>query len=164
MPWTRIPLQVRFWKHVKKVDDGCWEWTAAVVRGYGKIGGFSKVDDRKVQLHAHRVSWELAFGTIPDGLLVLHRCDNTKCVRPDHLFLGTHKDNVEDMHRKGRGSYGEDHWKHKLTSASVKEIRERFQNGETKRGLARVFGVDKSTIKAIVERVCWNRIDLDSQS
>ena len=91
-----------FWKRVAKVDgDGCWEWTATRTdRGYGVIG--FQVDGRNTSVGAHRRSWELTHGAIPARLHVLPRCDNPPCVRPDHLFLGTHKDNMRDAKEKGR--------------------------------------------------------------
>jgi len=158
MPVPRIPIECRFWKHVDKLTEtGCWHWTAALVRGYGKTS--VHIDGRKRQVFAHRVAWELTRGKIPDGLLALHRCDNPRCVNPDHLFLGTHKDNVADMHSKLRGQHGERHWKSKLSEDQVREIRRRFSSGEPKRGLARAFGMDKSTIKGIVERLLWRHVD-----
>ena len=92
-----IPLERRFWDKVT-MGDGCWEWTGTRHSwGYGLLGG-----RRKVHLRAHRVSWEIHFGPIPAGLYILHHCDNPRCVRPDHLFLGTHRDNMADMVKKGR--------------------------------------------------------------
>lgn len=90
----------RFWSKVDQSGD-CWEWTAAANRqGYGKFKARSYV-----LVPAHRHSWELANGPIPAGMYVCHRCDNPRCVRPDHLFLGTHQDNVTDMMAKGRHRY-----------------------------------------------------------
>lgn len=80
---------------------GCWEWPGAQGNGYGMI----LMPDGRLR-GAHRVAWELANGPIPDGLFVLHHCDNRACVRPDHLFLGTQGDNVRDMYAKGRGHGG----------------------------------------------------------
>lgn len=91
-----IPLETRFWQRVEKTD-GCWRWTGPLhAFGYGLIwrGGNN--------VGAHRISWEIHVGPIPDGLFVLHRCDNPPCVRPDHLFLGTQADNIHDMVAKGR--------------------------------------------------------------
>lgn len=104
MPST--PLAERFWSKVAK-SDGCWQWTATLsTSGYGKIG----VGPHGAGvLHAHRVSWELHFGPIPDGLWVLHHCDNRPCVRPDHLFLGTVIDNMQDAVGKGRIPSGDRH-------------------------------------------------------
>src|SRR5687767_4720826 len=95
MPASR-PLSERFWEKVRKTD-GCWLWTASRnAKGYGQI-----MYQRR-PIHAHRVSWQLANGPIPDGLCVLHRCDNPQCVNPGHLFLGTIVDNNRDMFAKGR--------------------------------------------------------------
>jgi hypothetical protein len=86
--------------HYRKVDSGCWEWLRAVrTDGYGTVK-----DRRDITVGAHRVSWQEHKGEIPEGLHVLHKCDNKLCVNPDHLFLGTHKDNMKDMIGKGRSN------------------------------------------------------------
>ena len=98
---TAKPIANRFWPKVQK-SDGCWLWTGAIKsNGYGHIGSEGPGGYLKVRT-THRVSWELHFGPIPAGLLVLHRCDVRNCVRPDHLFLGTHTDNMLDCIAKGR--------------------------------------------------------------
>lgn len=89
-------LEQRFWAKVSK-SDGCWEWT-----GFVSPLGYGKIKDAGKQLLASRVSYELNVGPIPDGLCVLHECDNRKCVRPEHLFLGTKGDNNRDRHAKRR--------------------------------------------------------------
>lgn len=96
---TAAPMPFRFWDKVL-VGDGCWEWQAGTQKHNG-YGSFS-MNGRDVK--AHRVSWLLWYGEIPKGLRVLHRCDNPPCIRPDHLFLGTQKDNVLDAVAKGRHS------------------------------------------------------------
>ena len=92
-----------FWSHVAK-SDGCWLWTAGLNRGYGAFAVHRK------DIGAHRYSWMLENGPIPDGLFVLHRCDNPPCVRPDHLFIGTQLDNMLDKMSKGRGYEGDRHY------------------------------------------------------
>lgn len=99
----RIPLADRFWSKVKKTDT-CWLWQAQLNnKGYGRFFFYSKVGGRtSCGEYAHRVSWLMTHGDIPDGLRVLHVCDVPNCVRPDHLFLGTQEDNMRDCSRKGR--------------------------------------------------------------
>lgn len=95
-PNRNQPVEERFWKHVNKTES-CWLWTASTgKKGYGKI------NVNGVTKSAHRVSYEMSHGAIPRGLGVLHKCDTPLCVRPDHLFIGTNQDNVNDMMSKGR--------------------------------------------------------------
>lgn len=90
------PVADRFMRLVEKTE-GCWLWKASLRRGYGQF-----FIARGLTVRAHRFSYELHIGAIPDGMMVCHRCDNPICVRPEHLFLGTAKDNARDMIEKGR--------------------------------------------------------------
>lgn len=90
-----------FWSKVVKVDGSCWEWIGCKnKRGYGRIG----IAPSK-SMNAHRVSWSIHFGDIPVGLFVCHKCDNPSCTNPEHLFLGTRQDNVNDMMIKKRSKH-----------------------------------------------------------
>lgn len=156
-PGTSKPVAERFWSHVDK-GDGCWEWTAARHRaGYGAFGL-----DRAHMTYAHRYSWELHFGAIPEGLFVCHTCDNPPCVRPDHLFLGTIADNTADMMAKGRRVQGrtyvgEANHNAKLTEAQVREIRSLFGTLPSATLGAR-YGVSGGLIRQIGRREAWRHV------
>lgn len=113
---------------------------------------------------AHRVAWESANGPIPACLMVCHRCDNPACCNPSHLFLGTNRDNVDDMVAKGRApggsARGESHGLSKLTAEWVREIRRIWQGGRTKqRDLADLYGVDQQVIWSVVNRRTWKHVE-----
>lgn len=117
-------LETRFWNKVSRDPEGCWFWTGAQqAKGYGLI---NRGEGRGKNVLAHRLSWVLAYGPIPEGMSVLHTCDNRSCVRPDHLWLGTPLDNTRDMMRKRRGRSGYA----KLTLEDVDAIRARVASGE----------------------------------
>lgn len=148
----------RFWEKVVKLPgDGCWEWSGSLYwSGYGRVPGIDKTTSRK----AHRVSWELAFGQIvEDGKsCVLHRCDNRKCVRPDHLFLGDRADNTRDAVRKGRNTRGERVGNHKLTEDNVISMREKRRSGIGIGDIAREFGVSYTAAYTAITRKSWAHV------
>jgi len=115
-------FEERFWNNVdRREPDECWEWMRkSFVKGYGRI----RRNGRKEMVH--RISWELHFGPIPEGMMVCHHCDNRKCCNPAHLFLGTGSDNMQDMIQKGRGiqpnQQGENHSNSRLTKQDVIQI------------------------------------------
>lgn len=155
-----LPLAARFWRHVDKTD-GCWLWTAYVgTHGYGAIGAGGKHGEI---LLAHRVSWELHNGPVPEGRFILHRCDNRKCVRPDHLFLGDAKANTDDMWSKGRGFapevlQGTANRNAKLTDAAVLAIRAEYAAGATQTALGHRYGVSQTVIWRVVRRKAWTHL------
>lgn len=151
--YRKIPPETRFWEKVKKTD-ACWLWTAALdKKGYGSIG----VGNRHVK--AHRFSYTIHRGEIPDGMLVCHHCDNPACVNPDHLFLGTADDNNKDRCNKGRGAIGEKSGAAKLSESDVIYIRDELKNHRKGiRSMAREMGVTHTTIRQIVNRVIWKHI------
>jgi len=143
----------RFWAKVRKAD-GCWVWTACVdTSGYGKLSVGSREFDR-----AHRISYRLHHGPIPEGLLVLHRCDNRRCVNPAHLFLGSIQDNMRDMVSKERQARGENKWTAVLTAAEVVELRERHADGETLSYLATVYGITNKQASSIACGDSWKHV------
>ena len=146
-------LAHRFWPKVDQTPT-CWLWTGAVTgSGYGHLGRGRKAAGT---ILAHRASWELSYGPIPAGLFVLHRCDNRRCVRPDHLFLGTQADNMADMRRKRRSLAGERHNMVRLTRDRVAEIRSRYAaGGITMRRLAAEYGVSAGHVCDIIHRERW---------
>lgn len=154
--YKRLSLEARFWKKVAKGSgDSCWNWTGSLVRRYGafQVNGCLR--------KAHRISWEIHFGKVPDGLWVLHKCDNPICVRPDHLFVGTNQDNVDDRQAKGRNNppKGEDHTHAKLTEKDVLEIRRLYANGGISYAkLAKRFGICPMQACDIVHRKGWKHI------
>lgn len=95
---------------------------------------------------AHRISWEIHRGKIPEGMFVCHTCDTRRCVRPDHLFLGTNADNMADMRAKGRKRYHGGHPPKKLTAKQISEIRDLLGRGLLQREVAQKFGVSQSTL------------------
>jgi hypothetical protein len=156
----RTSLKERFLQKIRNDDNGCWIWTGRIKEnGYGEInpGG------RSSPVYAHRVSYELFKGQIPEGMYVLHKCDVRECVNPDHLFLGTAEDNTADMMRKGRGKYiarkGEDCYQAELTEENVHEIRHRYANGETKASIAKDFNVCAKHIYNVATKRSWKWLD-----
>ena len=150
---TRKP----FWDKVQKSagSDVCWIWTAGKnADGYGTLGG---------GLRAHRVSYEMRHGPIPNGMCVCHSCDNPSCVNPAHLWLGTHQDNMADRSRKGRSSggrmVGTEHPNAKLTDDMVREIRHLYASGEyMQKDLARMYGVSDMVISLLVRGKTWKHV------
>ena len=152
-------ISKRFWPRVKKTKS-CWIWTGPLrPNGYGVIS-FGPAKNRK-QFLLHRASWMIHFGTIPNGMCVLHKCDVRHCVRPDHLWLGTKKENTHDMMRKGRGMST-------LSDSQIRRIRKLYAAGQkipmyngkqrkrnrkySQTELARMFGVNHTTISRTVTR------------
>ena len=164
-------LEKRFNKHITKMPSGCWEWTGH--RNYYNYGIICSTGGKPVHKKAHRASWEIFRGSIPDGLFVCHHCDNPPCCNPDHLFLGTCKDNVQDLVRKKRHCFGnamkkrmlkhavrgDTHCCAKLTASAIKTIRQGLSEGISGREFAKEYGVSPSTICDIGKRRTWRHVD-----
>lgn len=155
MKWsTPMAQRLRIRSRMNQAN-GCIEWIGAIEStGYGQI---------RVGAHleaAHRVSYRLAKGEIPLGMLVLHKCDNRKCINVEHLFIGDYSDNAKDMVAKGRqgkrGLYGSNHPMSKLTPQEVLQIRRIYAEGRsTQKMLSVEFGICQDQIGAIVRRESW---------
>lgn len=137
------------------LKTGCFEWKGACDRdGYGVFS--SDPDFGRKKLKAHRLAYELHVGPIPDGLLVLHSCDNPPCVNPEHLFLGSADDNRTDMYQKRRHRHSESAVK--LAPEDVIEIRVRSAAGETHVSLATEFGITRTHVGRLVNRHHWKDV------
>lgn len=161
MPPAPRPLVDRFWEMVRRgPSEECWPWTGSTrAGGYGAIA--VRVPGRRHRLApAHRVSWELHNGPIPDGLQVLHRCDNPPCVNPAHLFLGTNDDNVADMLSKGRNLVGQRCAHAVLTAEDVRRARVLFRSGTPLGDISRQLGgVNRGTIRSAINRSTWKWVE-----
>ena len=148
----------RFWERVKKTD-GCWLWV-----GYLNIRGKGVVYLNGKSIYASRFSYLIHKGEFPKKLYVCHTCDNPKCVRPDHLFLGTQVDNMLDMKLKGRANKpkGTLNGRAKLDERSVRFIRRNYRKRHPRFGLkplANRYGVCTLTIREVVDRHKWKHVE-----
>lgn len=155
-PPQHPPLADRFWAKVDKTPGQgpkgeCWEWRGMRKEGYGYI---TRNGRRQI---VSRVSWEIHNGSIPPGMEICHHCDNPPCVRLDHLFAGTHQENMADMNNKGR--WNKTMGNTILNEAQVREIRERYaRGGTTYVALGEMFGVGSSAINHIIHRRTWPEV------
>ncbi len=155
-----IDVEDRFWSKVR-IGDGCWEWITPTANDRGR--GRFYMGPGRGQARAHRASWELANGRpVPPGMVVCHHCDNPRCVRPWHLFIGTQADNLADMLAKGRhgrtSARGSANPKAILSAADVLTIRRRRASGETCVSIARDLGVSRATVSHIVTGRNWAHV------
>jgi hypothetical protein len=158
-------LRARFavkWKN--DPETGCWLWIASVAGlGYGQI----KIPGQRRQIYAHRLSYLLHVGEIPEGLVICHRCDVPRCVNPAHLFIGTGADNQQDMTAKGRGTGGRKMPVHsgiknsqaRLTERNVREIRKLIKLGLSHRKIGQLFGVTGAQIGHIAHGRAWSYLE-----
>jgi hypothetical protein len=150
----RKPIAERFKGKYEVVESGCWEWQAHVTRyGYGLLK--NDQDDGPRMVFAHRASWQIHHGKIPFGLFVLHKCDNRKCVNPNHLFLGTKKDNSDDRDRKKRQACGAKNGNAKYTEADILRIYDMRDAGMSNTEIARAISGSRITVWEVVTGRKW---------
>lgn len=160
MKYTPEQHAIAFWNKIAITanDNQCWLWTGSFFKnGYG----YHKLNKKKIR--SHRLAWSYPDYVIPDGMYILHSCDNRSCCNPKHLFLGTHQDNMDDMIAKGRQASpekishkGEANGNSKLTMSIAREIRLRFEvESISKRQLAREYSVSDTLIGYIVIGKIW---------
>lgn len=149
MPKRQLSVKERFFAKTKRAENGCLEWTAVTRYGYGIFNRYPRL------ILAHRMAWIFEHGEIPNGLYVLHKCDNPPCVEHTHLFLGTQMDNHQDKVAKGRSNRGMKHGHAKLTNDQVFQIRE--MTG-TQTEIAKKFGIRQSCVSQIKNRKLWGHI------
>ncbi len=151
----KTPPAVRFLRYVSpEPTSGCHLWTGGTMgHGYGQFAESASSRDPKT--YAHRFAWRVEYGEIPRGLVVCHKCDNTLCVNPRHLFLGTQADNMADMKRKGRHLYGEKNGASKLTASQVGKIRAMCAEHVPQARIAKTFGISQGLVSLIHNNLVW---------
>lgn len=141
-------------------NSGCWLWTGAGAKSKNGIYGKARIAGKSIS--AHRISWMIYRGSIPDGINVCHRCDNPSCVNPDHLFLGTQSDNMSDMHAKGRHKavrpIGVRNKASKLTEEQVRSVKFGSLSALSASDVADRIGVSRGTIEFIRSGKTWGHI------
>jgi len=156
----KVSLWDRFWAKVDMPDPiECWEWQGMKKPGWGGYGLFWF--DGTSQNKAHRTAWNLIYGDIPDGLGVLHTCDNPSCVNPLHLWLGTQRDNRLDMENKGRSRIvrGSKNCRCKLSEDKVRKMRLLRSQGVLGKDVANRFDISTSAVSQVANRRTWDYVE-----
>ena len=149
-------IHERFTEKVDKTENGCWDWKGSTDRGgYGQIR--RKVNGKWTMYKAHRYAYEHFVGPIGEGLSVCHRCDNPACVNPEHLFLGTAKDNAQDKVMKGRQPIVRNRAHKWLDEDTVKAIRQDYVSGMRQIELVNKYGHSRTQICRVVNNQIWNK-------
>jgi hypothetical protein len=159
-----VQLPERFTSKIE-VDNnsGCWNWTACKDdHGYGRIN--TRSSGKYVYWKAHRYAWTMVNGEIPKGMIILHKCDNPPCVNPDHLRIGTYKDNSQDMVQKGRGKIvhyrGEKHSRARFTNEQVREMRRLYEHeGLSQSEIGRRYNAAPAVARRIVKYETWKDVE-----
>lgn len=151
-PFDQKNISHRLGEHATLMDSGCIEWT-----GHRCSQGYGRIQVNHKDMRTHRLAYELAYGPIPEGLVVRHKCDNPPCINPSHLEIGTQKDNIRDRDERGRTYVpaGEDSPHSKLTDEDVRLI---LESSDTLKALGARFGVNSSSIFAIKNGRTWKHL------
>lgn len=153
-PRSSESLQRRFWQKVDvRGADECWEWT-----GSRDEDGYGRIDHNGKHIGAHRLSYELHYGPIADGMLIRHSCSNRPCCNPKHLLEGTAADNNRDTVEQGRSLKGSKHHNAKLKESDIPVIRKLVAEGFTYKDIGERYGVTASNIYYIVNRKAWQHV------
>lgn len=162
----RLPLMERFWRFVdRRADDEYWPWTGRLTAGgYGHFTYTMTINGKMITTHAHRFSYERHCGPIPvtrpRRTVVMHACDNRRCVNPGHLRLGFDRDNSGDMVAKRRQAFGDRHPAARLTADDVRRLREECTSGDYRvDALAARYGVHRNTIRRALNGQRWPSVD-----
>lgn len=156
MSWeTTLGTEIErdFWSKVK-IGPGCWEW-----QGTGMGAGYGQFCRKPLRMGSHRVAWTLVFGECETGKDVCHHCDNRRCVRPSHLFVGSRKENMADAVAKGRHAFGERGGGARFTADQIKEVRQLHREGISRSALAKQFGCSYFHVRDIVLRRRWKHVE-----
>ena len=152
MARPRIPLSEKIERNITRIpESGCWIWMSTI-----EDSGYGRVCSGKKPFYAHRASYEQKYGKIPNGMMALHHCDIKSCVNPDHIFIGTQKDNMLDKVLKNRQAKGINHGNAKLTEDQVREIK---SSSETSIKLAAKFNYSASMIREIKNGNLWKHLE-----
>lgn len=143
--------ETHFWLDTSIIND-CWVWTCyRDKKGYGLLTWNGRTR------RAHHIAWILAYGSVPVGLQVLHKCDNPSCVKPSHLWLGTNADNVRDKMAKNRGCKGEHHGAARLTESDIEQIKTLYNvHMYLQKDIAAAYKIDRSHVSRIVNNKKWS--------
>lgn len=149
-------LQTRFLDKIL-VDDGCWRWVGCTNDPRNAPGGYGRFGIEGKNELAHRVSYSIFVAPVPKGLCVCHHCDNPSCVKPAHLFIGTHEENMADCSSKKRlgERRGERNGRAKLTASDVLIIRGLLRDGRTQKSIAEEYGISQSNVSFINLGETW---------
>jgi hypothetical protein len=149
----RGTLAERLARRSERVGD-CLVWQGTK----GNADGHGRINDHGVSRWTHRVAWEIAYGPIPTGKFVCHKCDNPPCIEPTHLFLGTAKDNSKDMAQKDRSRFGERATSVRLTAELVSLTKKWLSEGVSRKAIAETLGVSYMAIADIDAGRTWRRV------